>query len=188
MEELKLEKRKNKGIFRKTWERCKSFGNLQTKIKVPQSPTSTTPSPSPSPMAMAMVKSKSWSYLFPPASPTPPTPPAYKRVGSKNRMGPCCVPHGCFSVYVGPDKQRFVIKLECTKHPLFKMLLEEAELEYGFHCDGPLVLPCGVDCFVKVLLEMDGDDDISQVGCRFHRTRSSYNLLSPPRLVALNQL
>uniref|UniRef100_A0A7C9E3B4 Small auxin-up RNA n=2 Tax=Opuntia streptacantha TaxID=393608 RepID=A0A7C9E3B4_OPUST len=182
MEELKLEKRKNKGILRKTWERCKSFGNLQTKIKVPRSPTSPSPSPT------AMVKSKSWSSLFPP-SPTPHTPPADKRFGSKNQMGPC-VPHGCFSVCVGPNKQRFVIKVECTKHPLFKMLLEEAELEYGFHCDGPLVLPCDVDCFIKVLLEMDGDDDTShcQVGCRFHRSRSSYNLLSPPRLVALNQL
>ena len=31
-------------------------------------------------------------------------------------------PKGCFSVYVGPAKQRFVIKAKCANHPLFKML------------------------------------------------------------------
>ncbi|XWS39353.1 hypothetical protein CRYUN_Cryun18bG0045800 [Craigia yunnanensis] len=73
----------------------------------------------------------------------------------------------CFSVYVGAQKQRFVIKTEYANHPLFKILLEEAESEYGFNSEGPLVLPCNVDLFCKVLLAMgDGDNKIRQ-GCSF---------------------
>ncbi|KAL6494960.1 hypothetical protein OROGR_030879 [Orobanche gracilis] len=68
-------------------------------------------------------------------------------------------PNGCFSVYVGPERQRFVIKTEYANHPLFKMLLEESEMEYGFVNEGPLLLPCEVDIFYKVLAEMDGGDD-----------------------------
>ncbi|GFP83351.1 indole-3-acetic acid-induced protein arg7 [Phtheirospermum japonicum] len=67
-------------------------------------------------------------------------------------------PTGCFSVYVGPQKQRFVIKTEFVNHPLFKILLEDAELEYGFTNKGPLLIPCEVDLFCKVLTEMDCDD------------------------------
>ncbi|GER45509.1 SAUR-like auxin-responsive protein family [Striga asiatica] len=68
-------------------------------------------------------------------------------------------PTGCFSVYVGPEKQRFVIKTEFVNHPLFRMLLEDAELEYGFANTGPLHLPCEVDLFVKVLAQMECEDD-----------------------------
>jgi hypothetical protein len=41
-------------------------------------------------------------------------------------------PEGCFPVYVGPKKQKFVIKIEYANHSLFQMLLEEAESEYGY--------------------------------------------------------
>lgn len=58
---------------------------------------------------------------------------------------------GCFSIYVGPQKERFSIKTEYVNHPLFKKLLEEAESEYGFMSGGPLALPCSVDSFCKVL-------------------------------------
>ncbi|KAG8388107.1 hypothetical protein BUALT_Bualt02G0091300 [Buddleja alternifolia] len=68
-------------------------------------------------------------------------------------------PNGCFSVHVGSEKQRFVIKTEFANHPLFKMLLQDAELEYGFKREGPIQLPCEVDLFIKVLAEMDGGDD-----------------------------
>lgn len=72
-------------------------------------------------------------------------------------------PNGCFTVYVGPKKQRFVIKTKYVNHPLFKMLLEDAESEYGFGNGGPLQLPCEVDLFYKVLAEMNSvkefDDD-----------------------------
>lgn len=64
-------------------------------------------------------------------------------------------PGGYFSVYVGSNKERFVIKVECTNHPLFKNLLDEAEMVYGFKSEGPLELPCDVDLFHQVLCEID---------------------------------
>ncbi|KAH7528188.1 hypothetical protein FEM48_Zijuj05G0045900 [Ziziphus jujuba var. spinosa] len=71
-------------------------------------------------------------------------------------------PEGCFSVYVGVQKQRFVVKTELANHPLFKMLLEDAEMEYGFNSEGPILLPCDVDSFYKVLAEMEsGDEDFA---------------------------
>ncbi|PKI66860.1 hypothetical protein CRG98_012726 [Punica granatum] len=74
-------------------------------------------------------------------------------------------PRGCFSVYVGPDKQRFAIKKEFANHPLFKMLLEDAESEYGYKSQGPISLPCDVNLFYRVLAEMDSSDDINPPGC-----------------------
>ncbi|KAL3617577.1 hypothetical protein CASFOL_037898 [Castilleja foliolosa] len=106
-------------------------------------------------------------------------------------------PNGCFSVYVGPEKQRFVIKTEWANHPLFKMLLEDAELEYGFKNEGPLLLPCDVDLFHKVLGEMDGGDEFDRDTCGYGygcsspflaRSRSSYGygLLTPSRSLKIN--
>ncbi|KAK4780027.1 hypothetical protein SAY87_016133 [Trapa incisa] len=104
------------------------------------------------------------------------------------------VPEGCFSVYVGPEKQRFVIRTECANHPLFRMLLEEAEAEYGYCCSGPLELPCGVDMFRRVMVEMESDDDVGELprGCGFaHGGGGSgykaYRLLSPYRMLTINQ-
>ncbi|WOH05168.1 hypothetical protein DCAR_0624582 [Daucus carota subsp. sativus] len=119
-------------------------------------------------------------------------------------------PQGCFSVYVGAEKQRFVIKTVCANHPLFKMLLEDAEMEYGFISDGPILLPCDVDLFYKVLAEMD--DAESANGSHLSRSKScgfaygsfgsfspnrgkregvskgfgSYGLLTPSRLIRMN--
>ncbi|KAI3455071.1 hypothetical protein Pfo_011734 [Paulownia fortunei] len=115
-------------------------------------------------------------------------------------------PTGCFSVYVGPEKQRFVIKTEFANHPLFKMLLEDAELEYGFTNEGPLLLPCEVDLFCKVLAEMDcGQDFDDDHSCGFAygscspfnparrlgksgmaKGCSSYSLLTPQQLLKIN--
>nr|GEU81613.1 auxin-responsive protein SAUR32-like [Tanacetum cinerariifolium] len=64
-------------------------------------------------------------------------------------------PKGCFSVYVGPKKQRFVIKAKHANHSLFKALLDESESEFGYKNGGPLVLPCEINDFVKVLLQID---------------------------------
>lgn len=117
-------------------------------------------------------------------------------------------PTGCFTVYVGAEKQRFVIKTEYANHPLFKMLLEDAELEYGFSSEGPLLLPCNVDLFCKILAEMDAAPDIDDpnhaAACGFtygggcspfnptSRRRlgsdmgGSYGLLTPTRLLRIN--
>lgn len=94
---------------------------------------------------------------------------------------------GCFSVYVGPGKQRFVIKTEYANHPLFQVLLEEAESEYGFNASGPLELPCSLDLFCKVLLAIEdggADENLRQLGCGFGK--GAYRLLSPPRMIAIN--
>ncbi|KAL7114499.1 hypothetical protein ACP275_04G124900 [Erythranthe tilingii] len=108
-------------------------------------------------------------------------------------------PIGCFSVYVGPENQRFVIKAECANHPLFKMLLEDAESEYGFKVEGPLRIPCEVDLFCRILAEMDsniyGDQELDTFGfgCspfsparRSGKGGTGYGLLTPPRLLKIN--
>ncbi|KAL2903785.1 Auxin-responsive protein SAUR32 [Bienertia sinuspersici] len=179
------EKGKKGSILKKTWKRCKSIGPGQLQPLTRDSPLSLASPNRP------MVKSKSWSTFCPPS---PLSPRGEKSVGSgKNlpRLGPS-TPKGCLSVYVGPDKQRFVVKIECTNHPLFRMLLEEAELEYGFNSNGPIMLPCEVDLFIKVLYEMDANDleydnttNNNDSRCSFPRSRSSYHLLNPSsRLIA----
>ncbi|CAL5214735.1 unnamed protein product [Lathyrus oleraceus] len=65
-------------------------------------------------------------------------------------------PNGCLCVYVGPERQRFVIKIKVFNHPLFKILLEGVENEYGYRNDGPLWLPCDVDLFYEALVEIEG--------------------------------
>ncbi|KZV29228.1 hypothetical protein F511_22393 [Dorcoceras hygrometricum] len=76
-------------------------------------------------------------------------------------------PKGCFSVYVGSERQRFVIKTEKANHPLFRMLLDDAELEYGFNCEGPLRIPCEVDLFCKIMVEMENCKALNQISCGF---------------------
>lgn len=101
-------------------------------------------------------------------------------------------PNGYFSVYVGEEKKRFVIKIEFANHPLFRMLLEDAEVEYGYKSEGPLLLPCEVDLFCKILSEMDCEFDGEYMPRRscgpfspMHRC-SSYGLLTPSRSLKTN--
>lgn len=67
---------------------------------------------------------------------------------------------GCFSVYVGPERERFVVRADRANHPLFRRLLDDAEREYGYAAQGPLALPCAVDAFLDVLWHMDNDHDL----------------------------
>ncbi|KAJ1443298.1 Small auxin-up RNA [Sesbania bispinosa] len=161
MNMMMKEKGNKKGLITKTWERCKSIGSSKSS-----------------------KRSKSWP----------------RRGKKKNKSTSSVVaPEGCFSVYVGPQMQRFVIKAEYANHPLFKMLLEEAESEYGYNSQGPLALPCNVDMFYKVLMEMDEEQDQEYItttttnphqGCTSvlfgKRSRSSYHLLSPSRMLLIN--
>ncbi|XP_058734169.1 auxin-responsive protein SAUR71-like [Vicia villosa] len=93
-------------------------------------------------------------------------------------------PNGCLCVYVGPERQRFVIKIKIFNHPLFKTLLEGVENEYGYRNDGPLWLPCHVDMFCEALVEIESDEvDMGFVGCNFpmshkHSSASQYSPLS----------
>jgi len=117
-----------------------------------------------------------------------------KRRNSKRQVAP----EGCFTVYVGPEKQRFVVRTEYANHPMFRVLLDEAESEFGYNPEGPLVLPCEVECFWKVLVDMDsreGEEEneglIRKKSCaRFAYHGSSYyhrHVICPSPLVALNR-
>lgn len=118
--------KEKKGIISKTWERCKSFHGVGIKSSFA--------------IKRALIRrSKS-----------------LPRLDANKGKSLNIAPKGCFSVYVGPEKQRFVIKAEYANHPLFKAFLVEAECEYGYRNEGPLELPCDVNEFVKVLLEMAG--------------------------------
>jgi SAUR family protein len=124
-----------------------------------------------------------------------------KQTSSKGCIAPrSWTSGGCFSVYVGPEKQRFVVKAEFTNHPSFKVLLEEAALEYGYQRDGPILLPCDVDLFYNVLAEIESNtidyDMITSEGPARHRHSNSssnkdyvgaYRLLSPSPLLNFNQ-
>ncbi|XP_043687167.1 auxin-responsive protein SAUR71-like [Telopea speciosissima] len=129
--EVAEKNRGRKGLICKTWERCRSMGNRGNRNRLSPTPIS---------------KSRSW-----PRSANSPDESNSSKRSSKRRQ---VAPEGCFTVYVGPQRQRFVIKTEYINHPLFKMLLEEAELEYGYSSQGPLSLPCDVDLFYKVFSEM----------------------------------
>ncbi|XP_050204790.1 auxin-responsive protein SAUR32-like [Mercurialis annua] len=168
-------KAKKGNLIIKTWERCKSFGGGGN-----------------SPLAALTKKSKSLPKLCLHASIDPDDDEKMRNSSSRKRR---VAPEGCFSVYVGEEKQRFVIKTEYANHPLFKILLEEAESEYGYNPEGPLVLPCNVDTFRKVVVAMDSDEDEYEQtvhrrsqGCGFSKGYGSYRLLvSPSRMIALNQ-
>ncbi|KAK8516178.1 hypothetical protein V6N13_025689 [Hibiscus sabdariffa] len=171
MDVEKMKRKKN--VLLKAWERCRSLGKGNTVKKSPGTPL--------------MRKSKSCHVVFPSMQ---------QHNSEKNK----CAPDGCFSVYVGPQRKRFVVKTEMANHPLFKLLLEDAELEYGFCSEGPLLLPCEVDLFYKVLAEIDdnGDGEINPCVCSFgysparQRARSinkgcgSYKLLCQSPMIKLN--
>ncbi|KAA0055348.1 hypothetical protein IC582_029603 [Cucumis melo] len=111
-------------------------------------------------------------------------------------------PDGCFAVYVGAERQRFVVRTEFANHPLFQMLLEDAEVEYGYNSQGPILLPCEVGMFYNVLAEMDGGGDGlssrwtgGESGCSPLRLTScgsrngvGYRVLSPSSMLKLNGL
>ncbi|CAO2172595.1 unnamed protein product [Urochloa humidicola] len=104
-------------------------------------------------------------------------------------------PAGCFSVYVGPERERFVVRADCANHPLFRRLLDDAEREYGYAAQGPLALPgCDVDAFLDVLWQMEnaGDADDGELAagsaasspiCGLHSgskgRAAGYRMLSP---------
>ncbi|KAI3785892.1 hypothetical protein L1987_45018 [Smallanthus sonchifolius] len=92
-------------------------------------------------------------------------------------------PEGFFPVYVGPEKQRFAVKTKYVNHPLFTMLLEDAEAEYGYNSDGPILLPCDVDLFYKVMAEMEAKD-LQPLGWSF--AYGSCSPFNPSRRLGIN--
>ncbi|CAN8234590.1 unnamed protein product [Cochlearia groenlandica] len=66
---------------------------------------------------------------------------------SFNRPVPSDVPSGHVAVYVGSGCRRFVVRATYLNHPLIRNLLVQAEEEFGFVNQGPLVLPCEESVF-----------------------------------------
>ncbi|KAJ8461336.1 hypothetical protein OPV22_034262 [Ensete ventricosum] len=65
------------------------------------------------------------------------------------------VPKGHCPVYIGPEQRRFVIPTSYLSLPVFKLLLEKAEEEFGFDHQGALMIPCEVETFKYILLCME---------------------------------
>uniref|UniRef100_A0A0E0M1N1 Uncharacterized protein n=1 Tax=Oryza punctata TaxID=4537 RepID=A0A0E0M1N1_ORYPU len=64
---------------------------------------------------------------------------------------PADVPRGYCPVYVGPEQRRFVIPTGYLGHPVFRLLLEKAEEEFGFRHQGALAIPCETETFKYIL-------------------------------------
>ncbi|KAL0308385.1 UNVERIFIED_CONTAM: Indole-3-acetic acid-induced protein ARG7 [Sesamum radiatum] len=62
------------------------------------------------------------------------------------------VPRGYLAVYVGPELRRFIIPTSYLTDPLFKVLLEKVEEEFGFDHSGGLTIPCETETF-KYLIQ-----------------------------------
>ncbi|XP_042035426.1 auxin-responsive protein SAUR61-like [Salvia splendens] len=60
---------------------------------------------------------------------------------------PSDVPKGYLAVYVGPELRRFIIPTSYLGDPLFKVLLEKVEEEFGFDHSGGLTIPCDIETF-----------------------------------------
>ncbi|KAG6386211.1 hypothetical protein SASPL_155102 [Salvia splendens] len=60
-------------------------------------------------------------------------------------------PTGTFVVYVGGERQRFVVPTSHLSHPLMRILLEKAQSEFGFNQRNGLVVPCSVNAFREVI-------------------------------------
>ncbi|KAJ6672204.1 AUXIN-INDUCED PROTEIN-LIKE-RELATED [Salix viminalis] len=182
MDAVKDTKRK-KSLFLRGWYRSITIGREKQSKK----------------SVSSFTKSKSWHCTMKPADEDDEMSTNNKSKKKTRQVAP----DGCFSVYVGPEKQKFAVKAEFANHQLFKMLLEDAELEYGHNSEGPILLPCDVGFFYKVLAEMESDevDDIlinppscsSLALCsparRFNSKKDgygAYTILTPSRTLELS--
>ena len=71
--------------------------------------------------------------------------------GAARAAAPSDVPAGHVAICVGSSSRRFIVRATYLNHPMFKMLLVQAEEEYGFANQGPLSIPCDEACFEEVL-------------------------------------
>ncbi|KAA8534740.1 hypothetical protein F0562_029818 [Nyssa sinensis] len=75
--------------------------------------------------------------------------------GYQSPEPPFDVPRGYLAVYVGPELRRFIIPTSYLSHPLFKVLLEKVEEEFGFDHSGGLTIPCEIETFKYLLKCME---------------------------------
>ncbi|ESQ34812.1 hypothetical protein EUTSA_v10009868mg [Eutrema salsugineum] len=73
------------------------------------------------------------------------------RLSSVSRCVPSDVPSGHVAVCVGSDCRRFVVRASYLNHPILSNLLVQAEEEYGFANQGPLVIPCEESVFEEAI-------------------------------------
>ncbi|QCD98073.1 auxin-responsive protein SAUR15 [Vigna unguiculata] len=73
-------------------------------------------------------------------------------------------PTGFFALYVGEERQRYVVPTRYLSHPLFKMLLEKAYNEFGFSQRNGLVVPCSVSTFEEVLNAIECNNGTFDLG------------------------
>lgn len=73
-----------------------------------------------------------------------------------------CIPSdvaaGCLAVYVGQERQRFVINAQNLNHAVFRCLLQKSAEEYGFNHNGGLFIACEVVLFEHVLWLIETND------------------------------
>ncbi|KAK4745651.1 hypothetical protein SAY87_011963 [Trapa incisa] len=87
------------------------------------------------------------------------------------------VPKGYLTVYVGEELRRFVILTGYLRHPLFKVLLEKAEEEFGFDHTGGLTIPCEIETF-KYLVKCMENHTRADDACALEDQSSSAKQIS----------
>lgn len=81
---------------------------------------------------------------------------------------------GWVTVEVGREEeedkgsQKFTVPISHLHHPLFGCLLDKAKEVYGYHSSGPLRIPCSVDEFIAIRLQIEQ---------KHGRARSFFHLL-----------
>ncbi|KAG0449867.1 hypothetical protein HPP92_027084 [Vanilla planifolia] len=73
----------------------------------------------------------------------------------RTRASVAGVPKGHVAVCVGSNHRRYVIRVAHLNHPAFRILLNQAEEEFGFsNRSGPLFLPCEESLFFAILRQI----------------------------------
>ncbi|XLU82887.1 hypothetical protein S245_006307 [Arachis hypogaea] len=67
-------------------------------------------------------------------------------------------PTGYFAIYVGEERQRYVVPTSYLTHPLFKILLEKSYNEFGFSQSNGLIVPCKVSTFQEVVNAIESNN------------------------------
>ncbi|XP_010246411.1 PREDICTED: indole-3-acetic acid-induced protein ARG7-like [Nelumbo nucifera] len=86
------------------------------------------------------------------------------RISASARI-PSDVPAGHVALCVGSNYRRFVVRATYLNHPVFKKLLVQAEEEYGFTNQGPLVIPCDESLFEEILRCISRSESGNSVRC-----------------------
>lgn len=84
------------------------------------------------------------------------------------------VPRGSLAVYVGPELRRFIIPTSYLSDPLFKVLLEKVEEEFGFNHSGGLTIPCEIETFKFLMQCMEKHQRCQPVDDKHHNGSGNF--------------